>query len=172
MLISMLWCYPPNEEVYEPFKAATLTEFWLEEFPNGPVFVSRKMDIQLFVIVGFIVKISQKLKSHTNSFKQSKILYKQLHWTLIAQAIGPIIVGNLPALCLITMMEIGYENNYISIMLSSTLGWVAVVNPLAAIIIMSPYKKRVKKMLKIGTQLSVINISSNNVKPFNLHSAT
>uniref|UniRef100_A0A914QWL2 Oligopeptide transport permease C-like N-terminal domain-containing protein n=1 Tax=Panagrolaimus davidi TaxID=227884 RepID=A0A914QWL2_9BILA len=41
LLISLLFCYPPIPEVYEPYKAALNNSFWLDEYPGGPVFAAK-----------------------------------------------------------------------------------------------------------------------------------
>uniref|UniRef100_A0AC35FC57 G-protein coupled receptors family 1 profile domain-containing protein n=1 Tax=Panagrolaimus sp. PS1159 TaxID=55785 RepID=A0AC35FC57_9BILA len=101
------------------------------------------------------IRISRHLSHHTNTFKQTKIPNKQLHRTLIAQAFGPLIVGNGPIFLLIVMIFVGIENNNASIALSSMFGYVGVVNPLAALIIISPYRNHITQIFKIRRTASV-----------------
>uniref|UniRef100_A0AC34G1U6 Uncharacterized protein n=1 Tax=Panagrolaimus sp. ES5 TaxID=591445 RepID=A0AC34G1U6_9BILA len=45
------------------------------------------------------------------------------------------------------MIFFQYENHYVTLGLSCLLGWVAVINPVAATLIITPYRKRVKQLL-------------------------
>ena len=33
-----IWCCQPFPEMYEPFRAALMNQFWLDEYPQGPTF--------------------------------------------------------------------------------------------------------------------------------------
>uniref|UniRef100_A0A914QR21 Uncharacterized protein n=1 Tax=Panagrolaimus davidi TaxID=227884 RepID=A0A914QR21_9BILA len=91
-----------------------MTEYWLEEFPNGPTFLARKIG-----------------------------------------AFGPLIVGNGPIFLLIVMIFVGIENSNASIVLSSMFGYVGVVNPLAALIIIAPYRNHITQIFKIRHTASI-----------------
>lgn len=81
--------------------------------------------------------------------KKTKQLNRQLLKTLAVQAIAPLIIGNIPSFSIIAMIFLQYENYYITLGLSCLLGWVAVINPIAAIVIITPYRNRVKELLRI-----------------------
>lgn len=66
------------------------------------------------------------------------------------KAIGPLITGNIPVICLLIMILFNIESPYPLLCCSFLLGWVSCVSPLAALIIITPYRKRVKEMLKLN----------------------
>uniref|UniRef100_A0A914P7E0 G protein-coupled receptor n=1 Tax=Panagrolaimus davidi TaxID=227884 RepID=A0A914P7E0_9BILA len=143
-------------------RAPTLSSFWLEEYKNGPIFVSAKIDSNAFIItysfvifttalnyslvIFFSIKITRTLHSHVINFKDSKIYGKQLHKTLIIQAIGPLLVANVPILSLIAMLFLKVENVVLSLVFSFFLGWIPIVNPLAAMLIITPYRTKIKNI--------------------------
>uniref|UniRef100_A0A914R2A4 Uncharacterized protein n=1 Tax=Panagrolaimus davidi TaxID=227884 RepID=A0A914R2A4_9BILA len=94
-------------------------------------------------------------QSHLQMSEKTKSLNKQLHLTLIIQAIGPLLSGNLPVLILVSMSLFTLENHYISLGCCSLLVWTAIINPIAAMIIITPFRKRIKIMLRIDKSESI-----------------
>uniref|UniRef100_A0A914R9D0 Uncharacterized protein n=1 Tax=Panagrolaimus davidi TaxID=227884 RepID=A0A914R9D0_9BILA len=143
-----------------------MTKFWLDEYKDGPIFIATSAgDIRLittyvmmsfascfsYLLVSiFYIKISKHMK--LNEFHMSKrtmILNNQLQKTLIVQTIGPFITGNLPCCILVVMNLFSLENHYISLGCCFLLSWASIINPIAAIIIITPYRNKVKQLLRI-----------------------
>uniref|UniRef100_A0A914Q1T8 Uncharacterized protein n=1 Tax=Panagrolaimus davidi TaxID=227884 RepID=A0A914Q1T8_9BILA len=99
-------------------------------------------------------------QSHLQMSEKTKSLNKQLHLTLIIQAIGPLLSGNLPVLILVSMSLFTLENHYISLGCCSLLVWTAIINPIAAMIIITPFRKRIKIMLRIDKSESIISTAA------------
>uniref|UniRef100_A0A914PBN6 Uncharacterized protein n=1 Tax=Panagrolaimus davidi TaxID=227884 RepID=A0A914PBN6_9BILA len=60
------------------------------------------------------------------------------------------------------------ENHYISLGCCSLLVWTAIINPIAAMIIITPFRKRIKIMLRIDKSESIsIAATSNPETDFN-----
>ena len=72
-------------------------------------------------------------------------------------------VANGPILILIAMIFLKIENLTVSLILSFPLGWIALVNPLAAMIIITPYRRRLINVFSFFRYTSinpnVVNIS-------------
>uniref|UniRef100_A0AC35GNS3 Uncharacterized protein n=1 Tax=Panagrolaimus sp. PS1159 TaxID=55785 RepID=A0AC35GNS3_9BILA len=174
-----IFCCWPFPETYERYAPALQTKFWLDEYIGGPKFCAiHPGNIRLimafgamcscsvvsyFLIIYFSVKIIRHLsQSHIHMSKRTKQLNKQLLKTLAVQAIGPLVTGNFPMCCTIIMIFLQYENHYVTLGLSCLLGWVAVINPIAATLIIKPYRKRVKELLRFkrGNITSILETPS------------
>uniref|UniRef100_A0AC35FUA9 Uncharacterized protein n=1 Tax=Panagrolaimus sp. PS1159 TaxID=55785 RepID=A0AC35FUA9_9BILA len=103
-------------------------------------------------------------QSHLQMSERTKSLNKQLHLTLIIQAIGPLLSGNLPVLILVSMSLFTLENHYISLGCCSLLVWTAIINPIAAMIIITPFRKRIKIMLRIDKSESISTAATSNLE--------
>uniref|UniRef100_A0AC35F2U1 Uncharacterized protein n=1 Tax=Panagrolaimus sp. PS1159 TaxID=55785 RepID=A0AC35F2U1_9BILA len=62
------------------------------------------------------------------------------------------------------MIFFQYENYYVTLGLSCLLGWVAVINPIAATFIITPYRNRVKELLRLKRDITS-NFETPSVKP-------
>lgn len=112
--------------------------------------------------------------------EKTKLLNRQVHRTLIIQvlviiplgpmfsnfnmfqAIGPFTAGQLPAIVLFTLIFLKTENNYVTVICSGVMAWIPVFNPIAAMFIISPYRKRIISMIKLKQQISSTGNFENN----------
>ena len=134
--------------------------------------------ISYVLIIFFSLKITQNLRrSQIHMSKRTKIMNKQLHRTLTVQvlhfvterlkicinadfqAIGPLVTGNLPICVTIILIFLQYENHYVTLGLSCFFAWIAVINPVAAIFIITPYRMRVKQLLRLKVQPTATSTS-------------
>uniref|UniRef100_A0A914P9G2 Uncharacterized protein n=1 Tax=Panagrolaimus davidi TaxID=227884 RepID=A0A914P9G2_9BILA len=164
LFFAAMWCYPPNPDAYIPFKAALNNSFWLDEYKNGAIFVATpSSDIRIIIvflmilipsglsyllIIIFGLKIKKQLKMNQfNMSEKTMILNKQLQQTLVIQSIAPFFTANVPVFILVSMCLFTLENHYVSLGCCSLLSWASVINPVAAIMIIKPFRKRVEAIL-------------------------
>uniref|UniRef100_A0A914P634 G protein-coupled receptor n=1 Tax=Panagrolaimus davidi TaxID=227884 RepID=A0A914P634_9BILA len=111
-----------------------------------PFYIRYIVICNYMLVLIFSYKITHKLNQHASLYPNTKIMHKQLNITLIIQALGPFVTGNMPVICLLVMIVFDFESQYPLLCCSYLLGWVPCVSPLAAIFIISPYRKRVKQI--------------------------
>uniref|UniRef100_A0AC35G285 Uncharacterized protein n=1 Tax=Panagrolaimus sp. PS1159 TaxID=55785 RepID=A0AC35G285_9BILA len=95
-------------------------------------------------------------------FEKTKLINRQVHRTLIIQAILPFTIGQLPVIVLFILIFTKTENNYLTIICSGIMAWVPLVNPIAAIFIIGPYRKRIFSWIKFKQQQSVSSVTEIN----------
>uniref|UniRef100_A0A914QWV9 Uncharacterized protein n=1 Tax=Panagrolaimus davidi TaxID=227884 RepID=A0A914QWV9_9BILA len=78
-------------------------------------------------------------------------------------AILPFTVGQLPVIVLFILIFTKTENNNLTIIFSGIMAWVPLVNPIAAIFIIGPYRKRIFSWIKFKQQQSVLSVTENNL---------
>lgn len=128
-------------------------------------------------VIFFSSRMIKKLSTHVSQFSQTKILSKQLNKTLMIQAFSPLVIGNIPMIFLIFSCIFNVGNSTIPLYLSFFLGWVSIVNPIAAITIITPYRQRIKQIIwrqdtTISTQQLPSVIPTNLVTALNDTTAT
>uniref|UniRef100_A0AC35F4U4 Carboxylesterase type B domain-containing protein n=1 Tax=Panagrolaimus sp. PS1159 TaxID=55785 RepID=A0AC35F4U4_9BILA len=88
----------------------------------------------------FCKKITKELKHlETSMSPKTKLMNKQVHRTLIIQAIGPFITCQI----ILTLAFPKIENNNITVICSIFFAYIPILNPFAAMIIISTYRKRI-----------------------------
>uniref|UniRef100_A0AC35F7T2 Uncharacterized protein n=1 Tax=Panagrolaimus sp. PS1159 TaxID=55785 RepID=A0AC35F7T2_9BILA len=74
---------------------------------------------------------------------KTKQINHQVQRTLVVQAIAPFLACNLPVTILFLMIYLQSQNQYITIICSSILAWIPVVNPIAALMIIRFYRRKI-----------------------------
>ena len=112
--------------------------------------------ISIFPLTSFFLAVYYGLKINTSlnmnkdqMIPKTRLLQKQLQYTLFIQTLGPLITGTIPGMALFVLSFMRFQNETICLITSNSFIWITVVKPLAAIILIKPYRMEILKKFKM-----------------------
>uniref|UniRef100_A0A914CSL0 Uncharacterized protein n=1 Tax=Acrobeloides nanus TaxID=290746 RepID=A0A914CSL0_9BILA len=110
------------------------------------------------------MKIYRKLKATQHLLSpKTRQLQKQLNLSLISQATSPILSTTLPIIITVIMTVFKLKTDGFGMVVSTTISWMTVLNPLSTILFVSQYRRTIMSAFKVKTYNSVNPLNDSKI---------